>query len=242
MLYLGSSPLPPSAPNWPHRFAQLAAKSRVPLLQDYYATGMVNAKTPLADAPLMALDLETTGLDPCCHGIVSIGIVPLTTTRIVSSEAKQWLVKPRFELTSSSVKIHRITDSALEHAPDLLEVLPEFLAAIAGKVLIVHCADIERQFLAAAMQVRLQESIYFPVIDTMAIEAQWHRKTPMSLWQRLRKRQAVSIRLAASRARYGLPPYLPHHAVTDAMACAELFIAQVAHRYDTTTPLGSLWT
>ncbi|MDG4869851.1 exonuclease domain-containing protein, partial [Guyparkeria sp. 1SP6A2] len=90
------------------------------------------------DTPLLALDLETTGLDPSCHGIVSIGLVPLNSPRIQSSAAKQWLIKPRFPLTSSSVTIHRITDSALANAPDLVDILPEFLAAIAGKVLLVH--------------------------------------------------------------------------------------------------------
>lgn len=241
MLYLGSQ-LPKAAPiNWQQRFLTLAKHSKQPLLQQYYAAGMVSADTAIADTPLMALDLETTGLDPRCHGIVSIGLVPLSSQCVHSSKAQQWLVKPRFALTSSSVKIHRITDSALANAPDLLDILPEFLAAIRGKVLLVHCADIERQFLAAALSTRLQESLEFPVIDTMELEARLHRVKPLTLWQKLRKQQQPSIRLAASRARYGLPPYLPHHAVTDALACAELFLAQLAHRFQTTTPVNQLW-
>lgn len=241
MLYLGSQ-LPKAKPlNWQQRFTQLAQQSKQPLLQQYYATGMVSAQTAIADTPLLALDLETTGLDPRQHGIVSIGLVPLSSQRIHTSKARQWLVKPRFALTSSSVKIHRITDSALVNAPDLLEILPEFLAAISGKVLLVHCADIERQFLAAALKLRLQESLFFPVIDTMALEARLHRAKPLTLWQKLRNQQQPSIRLAASRARYGLPPYLPHHAVTDALACAELFLAQLAYRFSPTTPVAELW-
>lgn len=241
MLYLGSQ-LPKVAPtNWQQRFRQLAEQSSHPLLKQYYAAGMVSGKTAISDTPLLALDLETTGLDPGCHGIVSIGLVPLNSRCIQSSKAQQWLVKPRFPLTSSSVKIHRITDSALANAPDLLDILPEFLAAIRGKVLLVHCADIERQFLAAALSVRLQESLQFPVIDTMELEARLHRAKPLTLWQKLRKQRQPSIRLAASRARYGLPPYLPHHAVTDALACAELFQAQLAHRFAATTPVEQLW-
>lgn len=241
MLYLGSQ-LPKAAPiNWQQHFLTLAKHSKQPLLQQYYAAGMVSADTPIADTPLLALDLETTGLDPRCHGIVSIGLVPLNSRCIQSSKARQWLVKPRFPLTSSSVKIHRITDSALANAPDLLDILPEFLAAIRGKVLLVHCADIERQFLAAALNVRLQESLAFPVIDTMELEARLHRGKPLTLWQKLRKQRQPSIRLAASRARYGLPPYLPHHAVTDALACAELFLAQLAHRFPASTPVNQLW-
>lgn len=241
MLYLGSQ-LPKAAPiNWQQRFATLAQQTKQPLLQQYYAAGMVSADSAIAETPILALDLETTGLDPRCHGIVSIGLVPLTSQRIESSKAKQWLVKPRFALTSDSVKIHRITDSALANAPDLLDILPEFLAAISGKVLLVHCADIERQFLAAALDVRLGARLKFPVIDTMELEARVHRAKPLSLWQKLRKQRQPSIRLAASRARYGLPPYLPHHAVTDALACAELFLAQLAHRFPGNTAVSQLW-
>lgn len=241
MLYLGSQ-LPKAVPiNWQQRFLTLARQTKQPLLQQYYAAGMVSADTAIADTPLLALDLETTGLDPRCHGIVSIGLVPLSSLRIESSKAKQWLVKPRFALTSDSVKIHRITDSALANAPDLLDILPEFLEAISGKVLLVHCADIERQFLAAALDVRLGARLQFPVIDTMDLEARVHRAKPLSLWQKIRKQRQTSIRLAASRARYGLPPYLPHHAVTDALACAELFLAQLAHRFPDSTAVNQLW-
>lgn len=241
MLYLGKPERPTPTLNWQQRFMQLASSAKHPLLQQYYAGGVVSADTLIDDIPLMALDLETTGLDPSQHGIVSIGLVPVQGRRISSSMAQQWLVKPRFPLTDSSVKIHRITDSLLLDAPDLLAVLPQFLAAIRGKILLVHCAQIERQFLAAALQARLGEPIYFPVIDTMALEAKIHRAKPLSWWQRFRKVRQVSIRLADSRARYNLPPYLPHHAVTDALACAELFLAQRLARYPSHTTVGELW-
>ena len=51
----------------------------------------------------------------------------------------------------------------------------------------------------------------------------------------------VSIRLADTRRRYNLPRYRPHHALTDALASAELLQAQVAHRFSPTTPLRDLW-
>lgn len=241
MLYLGSTPPRKASTNWQQRFATLATQCRSPLLRQYYAAGQVAPDTPLAETPLVALDLETTGLDPAQHGIVSLGLVPLKAERICLSAARQWLVKPRFQLTASSVAIHQITDSALADAPDLLDILPEFLEAIQGKVLLVHCAEIERQFLAAALLNRIGETLQFPVIDTMTLEARLYRNKPLSLWQRWRGVKPVSIRLAASRDRYGLPPYRPHHAVTDALACAELFQAQIAKRFNWQTAVNAVW-
>ena len=44
-----------------------------------------------------------------------------------------------------------------------------------------------------------------------------------------------------TRRRYGLPFYHPHHALTDALACAELLQAQLITHYGAKTPVGKLW-
>lgn len=230
-------------PDWPVEFAALAEQARDARLKKYYAAGTVAPDTPLDRTPLMALDVETTGLDPARDGIVSIGLVPMHVDRILSSQSRHWLVKPRASLGAESVTIHGITDSQIRHAPDLDQILDELLNVIAGQVLVVHCRDIERSFLGAALQARIGEALRFPVIDTMELEARMHRQSPRRLRDRLlgRKPPRVSIRLADSRARYGLPRYRPHHAMTDALASAELLQAQLAHHYAPDTPVRAVW-
>lgn len=231
------------APHWPAEFAVLAGQARDARLKTYYAAGTVTPETPLEQTPLMALDVETTGLDPAVDGIVSIGLVPMQLDRILSSRSRHWIVKPRAKLAGESVTIHGITDSQLQHAPDLELILGELLETIAAHVLVVHCRDIERRFLDAALETRIGEGIRFPVIDTMELEARMYRGQPRRMVDRLlgRKPPRVSIRLADSRARYGLPRYQPHHALTDALASAELLQAQVAHHYAPDLPVHKLW-
>ena len=204
-------------PDWASRFRDLLGSACDPRLKAYYAAGAVASDTPLADTPLMALDVETTGLDPARDGIVSIGLVPMSLALVQASASRHWLLKPRVPLGAESVTIHGITDAQVASAPDLDEILAEFLQAIAGRVLVVHCRDIERQFLDGALRTRIGEQIEFPVIDTMELEARLHRGQRPGWWDRLRGRrpEQVSIRLAASRARYGLPRYRPHDALTD---------------------------
>jgi DNA polymerase-3 subunit epsilon len=229
-------------PAWPARFRELAASARDGRLKAFYSAGAVSADTPLSAVPLMALDIETTGLDPAHDGIVSIGLVPMRLDRIRASESRQWIVKPRVPLVEASVSFHGITHSQLESAPDLIDILDDFLAAIAGHVLVVHCRVIERQFLNGALRPRIGETIEFPVIDTMELEARLHRRKPPGLIARLfGGKPLLSIRLAASRRRYGLPRYRLHHALTDALASAELLQAQIAHRFSPETALGELW-
>ncbi|MDP2714433.1 3'-5' exonuclease [Rheinheimera sp.] len=249
MLYLGPSELQrpagrqsdPAISNWRQYYQQQAQSSQHALLQQFYQAGMVAADTPIREVPLLALDIETTGLDPASSGIVSIGLLPMDLSQIYASRARQWLLKPRFALSDDSVTLHRITHSDIAQAPDLSAVLPELLQQLAGKVVIVHYRGIERPFLHAAVKARLGQGVYFPLIDTMELEARLHRRKALSLWQQLRGKQQLSIRLADSRLRYGLPPYRPHHAATDALACAELFRAQLAARFSPNTPVSQLW-
>jgi DNA polymerase-3 subunit epsilon len=55
-------------------------------------------------------------------------------------------------------------------------------------------------------------------------------------------KKPVSIRLADSRLRYGLPLYQAHHALTDALATAELLQAQIATHYPADVTVGELWS
>lgn len=228
-------------PDWPARFASLAAQARDPRLRAFYTASPPPGDTPLAAVPLLALDVETTGLDARRDEIVSIGLVPLDLDRVRASASRHWIVRPRRALAAESVTLHGITHSQVAAAPDLATILDELLAALAGQVLVVHCRDIERAFLAAALRERIGEGLEFPVIDTMELEARLHRGKKPGLLDRLRRRPPVSIRLADARARYGLPRYRPHHALTDALATAELLLAQVAHRFTPETPLRELW-
>ena len=229
--------------DWPARFAGLAATARDARLQAFYAAGAVAGETALKDVPMVAIDVETTGLDPARDEIVSIGLLPMTLKCIASSASRYWVVRPRIDLNPESVVIHAITHAQIEAAPDLGAVIDELLAALAGRVVVVHCRDIERSFLDRALKARIGEGVEFPVIDTMDLEARIHRAARPGFFARLfgRKPAPVSIRLADSRTRYHLPRYRAHHALTDALATAELLQAQMAHRFAPETPLRELW-
>lgn len=158
------------------------------------------------------------------------------------SERRYWVVKPARPLAEESITFHHITHSEIAHAPDIDDILDELLDALAGRLVVVHFRHIERPFFNAAIKARRGEGIMFPVIDTMSLEARLHRQ---SLWARFRRwlgRPPVSIRLNASRQRYGLPAYQGHHALVDALATAELLQAQIAHHYQPDTPLHDVWS
>jgi DNA polymerase-3 subunit epsilon len=232
-------------PDWPSVFRRLQAETTAPLLRNFYARGTVSGDTPVADVPFVSLDLETTGMNAEHHGIVSIGLVPFTLARIQCPASRYWVLRPRRPLSEESIAIHRITHENLRRAPDLGEILPELLDALAGRVGVVHYRGLERPFLRRAVRDRLGEGLEFPVVDTMDLEARIHRGWKASPVVRfladLVGRHPQSLRLAQSRARYNLPLYGAHHALTDALASAELLQAQIAYRFSPQTPIREIW-
>lgn len=226
---------------WPEQYQTLAEHAKAPVLKRFYQAGCVSADTPVSDVPMVAMDFETTGLDANAHSIVSVGLVPFTLTTIGLAQAKHWVVRPRLPLSQTSVAFHGITHADIDKAPDMSEILDELFANLNGRLPVVHYRNIERPFLNVALEARLGESIRFPVIDTMAIEAHFFPDRKPSLLQRLMGKTPVSIRLPDSRTRYGLPHYAAHNALIDAIATAELLQAQIQHRFASDTPVGDLW-
>lgn len=226
---------------WPEQYRALASQSDVPILKTFYGSGCPSPDTPIADVPLLAVDFETTGLDSSQHSIVSIGLVPFTLDGIQLADARHWVVRPKLPLHQTSVTIHGITHSDIDKAPDLGDILDELFSYLNGRIPVVHYRNIERQFLDVALRWRLGEGIRFPVLDTMAIEAHLYPDRNPSRWQKLMGKKPVSIRLADSRLRYGLPHYAAHNALIDAIATAELLQAQVRHHFSPETRLADLW-
>ncbi len=209
-------------------------------LQEFYGRCLEVFSGTLAQTPFVALDFETTGLDPSRDEIISIGAVPFALDCIRIKEGRHWLVSPQRRLKEDSVVIHGITHGDIDGAPGIGLVLEELLAVLSGSIVVVHYHPIERQFLSSAFCRHTGEEISFPVIDTMMIERSVRRRAVATLLRRLQGRSPVSVRLGRSRQRYGLPAYRAHHAFTDALATAELFQAQVAHHYSARTRLAEL--
>lgn len=227
--------------DWPRKFEQKSKQCHHPALKQFYSVPLPSASTPLEEVTFLAMDFETTGLNSNNDEIITIGTVPFNLNRIFINQAKHWTVRPRRPLEEESVIIHGITHSDILHAPDISELFPEVLEELAGRVTVVHYQRIEREFFDITLRNRINEGVEFPLLDTLAIEADIQAKHFGGFINKLKGKRPNSVRLGASRQRYGLPPYTPHHALTDAIATAELLQAQIAHHYDRTSPIGRMW-
>lgn len=100
------------------------------------------------DAPLAAVDLEMTGLDPERDRICEVGVV-LGHGREVAS---RWstLVRPRAEMTPGAQAIHGIAPERIAQAPRFEEIAQQLAEMLKGRVCIAHRAEVDRRFLEDA--------------------------------------------------------------------------------------------
>ena len=227
--------------NWQAFLALKAQLSKDKRLINFYNQGTYHDETPLNEIEFVALDFETTGLDASQNSIISIGLVHFNLQRIFCRKSKSWYINPQDNLQEDSIVIHGITHSDLQSAPSLLRILEQLLDELAGKVIVVHYRRIERDFLDSNLRALFQEGIVFPMVDTMQIESDLQNKRSQRFSNWFKKKRPHSIRLANSRLRYNLPTYQPHDALTDAIATAELFQAQIKYHFSPTTEIKKLW-
>ncbi|GAB6044212.1 exonuclease domain-containing protein [Endothiovibrio diazotrophicus] len=201
-------------------------------LRDYLSVPFPDPRTPYHEVPFIAVDLETTGLDPRQDELLSIGLVELAGTRIDLDSARRKLVRPERAIPEASAVVHRITDDHAAHGVVPAEALVWLLERLAGKVMIAHHAAMEKGFIGSACERLLGGRFLIPVVDT-----QWLARRTLD--RQGRAYRAEELRLARLRERYNLPRYRCHDALSDALAAAELFAAQVAERGGQ-TPLKEL--
>lgn len=178
--------------------------------------------TPWHDVDFLAVDVETTGLDPRRDHVLAVGWVPLRAGEVVLAGADEVVVRPPAGVdVGDSATVHGLTDDALATAPTLGDVLPDLLDALHRHVLLAHHAPIEIGFLERAAQEAFGCRLPLVAVDTMVLQHDLvvgeHGEV-----------KPGRLRLDDARRHFGLPRYTAHRALTDSIATGELLLAQVA--------------
>lgn len=189
-------------------------------LRDYLAAALPDPRTPAEELQLLAVDIETTGLHPRNDHVLSVGFVPVDGLAIDLSGARRFVINAGVDVGQSAA-IHGLTDDQIASGSRLDDVVPEILAALRGRVLLAHYTDIEERFISAACERLYGSRMPVARVDTLEL----HRRLIVG-WGESPMR--LALRLWSARSRYGLPVYKAHEALVDALACAELYLAQVA--------------
>lgn len=186
-------------------------------------------RRPAPPTVLLALDLETSGLDPRRDVVLSAGLVPVDDGAILWGQRFHAYVandqdRPR---DAEALAVHQILPSETRQGLGLAALLDHLDHALGDRgAFLVHGGGIERRFLHAAAKALGRSAPRLPMLDTLPwlLELETHRHHLSDRLPRDRARQPVPSTLEAARAYFDLPPYPPHHALLDALATAELYL------------------
>lgn len=197
------------------------AKAQPGALYDYLSHPFPGRNAVCRDAPIVAVDLETTGLDPTKDDILSVGLVEIQGMGIKLGTAWHEIVRVDRDIPEDSAVIHHITDDHSAAGRPIEEVLPELLKRLEGKVMLVHYSRIEQLFIDAACRRLYGSRFVIPIIDTLKLGQRVFERRNHTI-------QPGDLRLFNLRPRYNLPHYKAHNALNDALSTAELFLAMAA--------------
>ena len=163
----------------------------------------------------VAIDVETTGLDPQRDCIIEIGAQRFNLkTRLLSFCS---LVKPSLKLSPAITHLTGITPHDLEDQPEPAEILPQFLDFLGDRILLAHNALFDLKFINQALRQAGLRPLNNYVIDTI-----WLAKIclpPLKHYSLTKLLQALKLRAEGS-----------HRALADAQACAAIFCKLVSQK------------
>jgi DNA polymerase-3 subunit epsilon len=203
--------------HWYKRKQYYRQAQRTPLAELYtHPAFSLNAK--VADIDFLVADCEMSGLDPKTKELLSIGWVRISKGKIDYSSRKHILIHSS-QSVGDSIQIHGLCDQRLAGASSASSALGKLAQSAKGAVLVFHHAVLDIAFIQKAAQNNFACPLLFSYVDTMQIE---HKRLE-------RSGKSAPLQLASCRDRYGLPAAFQHNAMFDAVATAELFLAQYAY-------------
>jgi len=170
------------------------------------------ALTPLIALEAVALDTETTGLDPRVARLVQLGAVRLRSAAVVTTERFDTLVAPGLPIPPTASAIHGISDADVAAAPDFAAVAPALAGFIGRQLLIGHTIGFDLEILRQAHARAGLPWEAPPALD-------------VRLLARLAAPNLAQDHLDALCTWLDVPPIGRHSAIGDALITAHVFVA-----------------
>jgi len=167
---------------------------------------------PLSELEVVVFDLETTGFNPNNGDeIISFGAVLLKGKELRESETFYSLVNPKRKISKAIVELTGITNEMAQDAPDLMQVLHDFMEFVGKRLLVAHASGHDKQFLNAALWRTSKINLNHRVLDTMMV-AKWLEP------------ELGSYSLDDLLEHHGIAVTERHHALHDSLMTAQLWL------------------
>lgn len=172
--------------------------------------------TPYTGDEWVALDLETTGLDPAHDEILAIAAVPGEGNRVKLRQRLDLLVRSDSSRITQAIRHHRLRPDDVAGGVPLEQALDQLLTLIGNRPLVGYCIGFDIAMLDRAMRSRFGFGLPNRRIDVQREFAAWQR--------RIRPDVEPDLRFEAIAASLGVPMADRHTALGDAGTAALMHI------------------
>lgn len=128
--------------------------------------------TPIDRLPMVAIDCETTGLDPRRDRVVSFAAIRIDAgLRVAKRPIADLMIDPGIDIPARATAVHGIDSRKLAGAPSFGEAFSQIAVSLAGSVVVGHFVDFDLAILgreAARARQRWREP---PSFDTAGLAA-----------------------------------------------------------------------
>ena len=169
----------------------------------------------------VALDCETTGLNPRSDEIISIGAVRIVGERILTSERLELLIRPERGVSAESVRIHRLRSKDLEGGLPRDEAMRRLMHFIGSRPLVGYYLEFDVAMLNRAVRPLLGMGLPQQRIEVSAMyyDYKFHRMPPLQ-----QQNPEIDLRFDTLMRDLGLPQRDAHDALNDAVMAALAFV------------------
>ena len=180
----------------------------------------------LVDAPppgeWVALDCETTGLNPRSDEIIAIGAVRIVGNRVLTSERLDLLVRPEHGVSAESIRVHRLREQDVQDGGPSEEAMRRLLHFIGARPLVGYYLEFDVAMINRTLKRTLgltlpQEKIE---VSRLYYDHVFQQLPP----HKQQENTEIDLRFATIMDALGLPTRDAHDALNDAVMAALAFI------------------
>src|SRR5215213_7839116 len=165
----------------------------------------------------IALDCETTGLNPRVDDIIAIAAVKIRGNRILTSERFEAIIRPDRKPTSASIKVHQLREQDVESGAMMFRILPDLLRFIGGRPIAGYYIDFDIRMLDKYVLHFIEAKLPNPRIEvsSMYYALKYSGAPPGTVHD---------LRFASMLADLGIPSLAQHDAFNDAVMTAMMYV------------------
>lgn len=113
------------------------------------------------------IDIETTGLDPKYDEIIELSAVKVHNGEVVDEYST--LVKPPYDASEFITELTGITNAELQYAPELSQVLSEYMTFLGDDIIVGHNVNFDINFLYDKYQDASSQDFSNDFVDTLRL-------------------------------------------------------------------------